>query len=306
MYDCKIIADSVAGNGVRLTTFEVTYPLIIHAEIMTHRVFSRNVASNRAIPVKKLIASVQENPFVPERFPKNQAGMQNAEWLEGDNAAAAEAQWLYARDQAVKFAESLQTLDVHKQISNRLLAPFLWTTAVITATEWDNFWSLRCHPMAQPEIQKIAYMMADAYKAGEPQPLGGGAWHLPYISTDTIYEIAGELYQEGKSNDEVHDAIIKVSIGRCARVSYLNHGEGNPWRKDLELAERLISSKHMSPTEHVATPETIADFYDGAEIIPTLAISYTPRFYGNFRGWKQYRKFIPNESGEACRTTVEQ
>jgi thymidylate synthase ThyX len=279
MYDCKIVADSIAQtNGVRLTTFEVTYPLIIHAEVMTHRVFSRNVASNRAIPVKKLIDSIVTDPFIPERFPKNQAGMQNSEWLEGNDASLAKHDWLLARDNAVKAAESMMELGVHKQIANRLLAPWLWTTAVITATDWDNFFGLRCHPMAQPEIQKIAYMMRDAYESNEPEYSAYGTWHLPYISTELIYEVSKEL--EHKDLDEVAEIIKKISIGRCARVSYLNHGEGNPWQKDLELAERLMENKHMSPTEHVATPMK----YDG--------------YLGNFKGWKQYRKLIVGESGQ--------
>lgn len=281
MYNCKIVADSIGQScGVRLTTFEVTYPLIIHAEIMTHRVFSRNVASNRAIPVKKLIDSVTTAPFIPERFPKNQAGMQNSDWLEGNDADLAKHDWLLARDNAVKAAESLMELGVHKQISNRLLAPFLWTTAVISATDWENFFSLRCHPMAQPEIQKIAYMMRDAYDSNEPDYLGVGSWHTPYVSKDLIYEVAGELYPT-HSEEEINDILLKISIGRCARVSYLNHGEGNPWQKDLELAVRLMDSKHMSPTEHVATPMLM------------------PHYLGNFRGWKQYRKTIEGESGQS-------
>lgn len=296
MYNCRIVADSVAENGARLTTFEVTYPLIIHAEVMTHRMFSRNVASNRAIPVKKLIASVEENPFVPEKFPKNQAGMQNSEWLEGTLAEAARMTWMRSRDSAVNHVKQLLEYDVHKQIANRLLAPFLWTTAVITATDWDNFWSLRCHKAAQPEIQKIAYMMRDAYEENEPKKITQGGWHLPYTSDKTIEDVKKVLETEihaghfnlfleqgvGTDTDtEFLDYLIKVSIGRCARVSYLNHGENNPVEKDFELCERLINSRHMSPTEHVATPLD------------------SNSYEGNFRGWKQYRKLLPGESGQS-------
>jgi thymidylate synthase ThyX len=284
-YQCKIVADSLASNGCRLTTFEVTYPLIIHAEIMTHRVFSRNVASNRAIPVKKLIDSVQNNPFVPEKFPKNQAGMQSAEWIESDTIGHQHclAEWLRARNNAVDAANHLMELGVHKQITNRLLAPFLWTTAVITATEWNNFFSLRCNPMAQPEIQKIAYMMRDAYQESIPKFLAHDQWHMPYITEEDSKSIATV---EGYSTDEdgvgfIYDiALRRVSIARCARVSYLTQNNERPLIEDLNLYDRLASARHLSPLEHVARP------------------SEDEEFHGNFRGWKQYRKFIEGESGE--------
>ncbi len=289
MYEAKIVADSIANNGARLVTFEVTYPLIIHAEILTHRVFSRNVASNRAIPVDKMVASVTDTPFIPEKFPLNKAGMQNEAWLESTDAEWAEKLWLEARDYAVGYARALEKIKVHKQITNRLLAPFLWTTAVISSTDWNNFWGLRCHEMAQEQIQKIAYMMRDLYEANEPTKLESGQWHLPYVTIHTQRAVAALLAQRALNGDvtpfsefdSVHlDLLKKVSIGRCARVSYLNHGDNNAPEKDIELCERLIASRHMSPTEHVACP-TPANLY-----------------CGNFRGWMQYRKFIEGESGE--------
>lgn len=289
-YDCKIVADSIAHNGARLTTFEITYPLIIHAEIMTHRVFSRNVASNRAIPVDKLISSVESNPFIPDRFPANQSGMQNSTWLEKEDYNLAVRKWLDARDSAVEHAVSLKDLGVHKQIANRLLAPFLWTTAVISSTEWNNFFTLRVDvelaesvndfkeydvindakefPFpAQREIQKIAFMMLKAYRKSEPKMLEIGEWHLPYVTKK-------EVEQFGE------DARL-LSAGRCGKVSYLTHGESNTPEKDISIArDKMVGNKHWSPVEHPATP---TDGYD---------------FCGNFRGWKQLRKFYAGESGE--------
>lgn len=286
-YECKIVADSVAENGCRLTTFEVTYPLIIHAEIMTHRVFSRNVASNRAIPVKKMLEAVQNSPFIPEKFPKNQAGMQSSEWLEGEEAQWARTKWLDARDSAVNHVASLLDLNVHKQITNRLLAPFLWTTAVISATEWKNFFSLRCNPMAQPEMQKIAYMMLDSYNNSNPQALKNGLWHLPYVAGGADHD--GKEFQEmyeylddsrGVTTANIVDKLAKVSIARCARVSYLTQNNERPFEEDLNLYTRLSTARHLSPLEHVAQPLSTAEFC------------------GNFRGWKQWRKFVAGESGE--------
>lgn len=282
-YQCKIVADSVAENGCRLTTFEVTYPLIIHAEIMTHRVFSRNVASNRAIPVTKSVSSVEDDPFVPSSFPKNQSGMQNSEWLEGTEAEKAKEEWLMARDSAVLSAKGLLGLNVHKQIANRLLAPFLWTTAVITATEWKNFFSLRCNSMAQPEMQKIAYMMKSSYTSSKPKRIGENEWHMPYITEKDRKEIStveGYSTDENGAGFEYLKALQRVSIARCARVSYLTQNSERPLLEDLTLYDRLVAPRHLSPLEHVAKP------------------SHKAEFFGNLRGWKSYRKFIPNESGE--------
>lgn len=267
MYKAKVIADSLAENGCRLTTIEATYPLIIHAEIMTHRMFSRNVASNRAIPSKRLIEEVKNNPFVPDRFPKNKPGMQNDDWLEGYEDMSAEKLWLLARKSAIRYAKNLSELGVHKQITNRLLSPFLWTTAVITATDWSNFFTLRCDSAAQPEIQIIAYMMKEAYTESQPVEKLKGEWHLPYVldAEKTSYEDIDQVY---------------ISAGRCARVSYLTHGENNTPEKDIELTKKLVESRHLSPLEHPAMAQ-ISDHYSS-----------------NFKGWYQMRKFILNESGE--------
>ena len=51
-----IAADSINVKGKRITTFIVTMPRIVLAELNTHRVFSRNSASSRAIPFTKMCA----------------------------------------------------------------------------------------------------------------------------------------------------------------------------------------------------------------------------------------------------------
>lgn len=286
-YKCKIIADSVAENKCRLVTFEVTFPLIVLAELNTHRMLSRNVASSRAIPVKKMIEAVQNNPFVPEKFPKNQSGMQNTEWLEGQDAENALATWLTAANYAVVTAETMLELNVHKQIANRLLAPFLWTTAVITATDWKNFFTLRCHEAAQPEIRKIAEMMREEYEKSEPTLLRKGEWHLPYINEETRTQVIAHVMEttqldtsEATLNLLVNLKLAEVSVGRCARVSYLRQSEDTDWKSDAELCQRLAENRHLSPFEHVAFPLVDATYY------------------GNVRGWNQYRKMLQGESGE--------
>jgi hypothetical protein len=79
MYDVKVLADSIyglsSGQTARITTMQVTFPRFILAEINTHRAFSRNSASSRAIPTEKIIEQVVTNPFIPETFNRRVKGM---------------------------------------------------------------------------------------------------------------------------------------------------------------------------------------------------------------------------------------
>lgn len=263
-YACRVLADSAAPNGARITTLEVTFPRIVLAEFNTHRMLSRNSASSRAIPVEKMLERVQRDPFIPAAWPKNQKGMQAEDDLDALASEAAAGEWLIARDRAVQQTQQLLSMRVHKQIANRLLEPWMWHTVIVTATEWENFFALRCHPMAQPEIRTAAEMMRDAMAASTPRPVALRGWHLPLVT-------------DGERATKEADW-VKVSVGRCARVSYLTHdGQRDP-AADVALCDKLVASGHMSPTEHVATPHQ------------------HPVFRGNFCGWVQYRKTLPNEA----------
>src|SRR5512135_1987029 len=139
MIKAQIICDSMAPSGVRLTTFVLTYPRFIHSEFMTHRVFSRNASSSRAIPVKKQIQEIIDNPVIPLAFTKNKAGMQGGAALDGEAHDKAVAAWLEGRDRAVEIANKLADLEVHKQYANRVLEPWAHITVVCTATDFANF-----------------------------------------------------------------------------------------------------------------------------------------------------------------------
>jgi hypothetical protein len=232
---------------------------------------SRNSASSRAIPTSKLIERVLKDPAVPLEWGKNKAGMSASDVLPGDLAQEAERVWLGARDAAVAHAQRLLDLDVHKQELNRLLEPFLWHTVIVSATEWENFFELRCAPNAQPEIRAAALLMLEAMNASLPQTLDYGQWHTPLLQPD---ESALDL-----------ETRRRVSAARCARVSYLTHQGLREIERDLELYERLRADRHLSPFEHVATPAP-----DGA-------------FQANFRGWLQMRReieaAIANEASSA-------
>ncbi|HEX2096694.1 MAG TPA: FAD-dependent thymidylate synthase [Solirubrobacterales bacterium] len=296
-FDAKVLADSRSPAGCRLTTLEATFPRFVLAEFNTHRVFSRNSASSRAIPIAKQLRRVLEHPYVPIEFGSNQPGMQAGPALEGAKLEAAEAEWQRARDDAVRRVLGLVTdpaevaaagdlvevltsveeatrerrrpdrwLNVHKQVANRLLEPFMWHTVIVTATEWENFWNLRCHSDAQPEIRLVAERMRAAVDASEPTAVGEGQWHLPLVR--------GEDREQAASEED----LVKVSVGRCARVSYLTHDGRRDLQADLDLHDRLIESGHMSPLEHPARP-----LPDGG-------------WCGNFRGWRSYRKEIAGEA----------
>lgn len=259
-YAARVLLDSVGPTGVRLTTLEVTFPRFVLAEFNTHRMFSRNSASSRAIPTNKLIERVEHDPVLPLEWGRNKAGMSASEILTPDEEVEARRVWLSARDAAVRHARQLVELKVHKQELNRVLEPFLWHTVIVSATEWENFFELRCAPAAQPEIRAAATLMRDAISASAATTLGEGGWHLPLVQPDER-ALPLELRK-------------KISAARCARVSYLTHGGTREREKDVDLYDRLKSERHLSPFEHVATPAGDA------------------RFYANFRGWRQMRAEI--------------
>lgn len=266
MIKTKIVLDSISGAGVRLTTFEVTFPRFVLAEFNTHRMLSRNASSSRAIPIEKVIEQIQKNPSQIVWWGKNQSGMQAKEELDAEGKAQAKTWWAMAQDKAIEYVRILANLKLHKQITNRLLEPFMNITVICTATDWSNFFALRCHEDAQPEIRELAFHMLRDYYNNIPRPIRSGEWHMPYI----------------REEDEALplDTKKKLSVARCARVSYLTHDGKRDIDKDLELYDRLLESGHMSPFEHVATP---------------MSTLVGHAYSGNFRGWIQFRKTLNDE-----------
>lgn len=263
MYESKIIKDSIC-NGFRLTTMQVTHPLVVHAEFMTHCMFARNASSSRAIPFKKVLEKVQQDPYIPTYWGKNQPGMQAKEELQGDQKILAQGAWLAAKNYAIVQAQELHDLGLHKQIVNRLLGPWMWITCCVTGDEgaWSNYCALRCHPDADPAIQKQAFMVRDAYSASVPEELEIGSWHLPYVDANEF---------------TIPTDTAKVSVGRCARVSYLTQeGKRDP-KEDIALHDRLVNSTpmHASPFEHVAKAR-------GGR-------------FAKYAGWESYRHTLEGE-----------
>jgi thymidylate synthase ThyX len=228
---------------------------------------TKSSASSRAIPVQKLIDRVMEDPWIPEHIGKNQKGMQATEMVDEDTRKKAIRVWMHARDEAVRHAMELVTLGIHKQVVNRILEPWMWITVVITGTEWNNFFALRDHPAAEPHFQELARRMRMLKEAHTPKQLEAGEWHFPFITPQ-------ELHQEDIAT------LIKVAVGRCARVSYLTHDGRRDIAEDVKLHDRLRDQNppHAAPFEHVAVALDV------------------PSRHGNLVGWKSYRMTLPNES----------
>jgi thymidylate synthase ThyX len=268
-YECQILADSISPDGKRLTTYSITFPRFILAEVNTHRALSRNSASSRAIPPEKQIQRVIDHPFVPE-FGSRVVGMGEGS-LDDESRNAAKRYWFDARDAAVAHANMLLQLNVDKSRINRLLEPFMWHTAIVSATEWSNFFALRDHPAAQGEFQIIARMMREAMEKSQPTPLLRGKYATPLLPLEQAVELGWERAKQ-------------ISAGRVARVSYDRAHEEETYEASMTRCQGLIQSGHLSPLEHVARPCREDEMH-----------------VGNFLGWQQYRAEIPYQEDFGAR-----
>lgn len=315
----RVIADSVSKANKRITTFELEYPRMIHSELMTHRVFSRNAMSSRAIPIKKMIAQVMESPAKPVEFGKNKAGMQSAGAHNALIGAgySAEAWWDLAALSAAKFAEGFADADYHKQVANRLLEPFQMMKTILTATELKNFFWLRVDEDADPTIRTLATLMHEAYEESVPELLVSGEWHTPYVGHEYIvadldHGLAEPVFNSYFVFDEVggkvyltQEEALAISASCCAQVSYriLNTTK----EKALDIYAKLLSGNkvHASPFEHQATPmefphiddeeaDPLAMFFSGG----LKGYTHVDRdgffWSGNLCGWVQHRQDVPN------------
>jgi thymidylate synthase ThyX len=279
----QVIASSMNEDGVVLTTIQACYPRFIHGEVMTHRVFSRNAMSSRAVPVAKMIEQVRNDPAMSVHWGANQPGMQAKMQVERIDAAIAE--WRLAAKQAAQRAEAMQYLGLHKQVANRVLEPYQWMHTIITSSKWGNFFELRDHDDAEPNIRELAIQTKEAMASTTPVTRGPirhesdktdpGRWHLPYVSSEerSFYPVS---------------VLRKLSAARCARVSYLTHDGANPdVDKDVALYDRLVGSKplHASPIEHQARP--LSTFGEAKFL------------QGNFHGWAQFRKMVELDTEES-------
>lgn len=276
MIEARIIEDSLnIKNGVRLTTFLLKYPRIIHSEFLRHRMISSSVSSTRAIPVEKALKNIDYNYFIP-KFTKNKKGMASNELLEAAEMNDATMVWDRMFNAIFEGVEELKKLGVHKQHASRPLEPFSFISQLATATDWENFFALRIDENAQPEIQELAKAMLKEYNSNSPRevdPTYAGDdvspyyfWHIPFRTKGII------------SSDFDNYLDLRRSVARCARLSYLTFDGESSDEKDLELFDKLLNSGHWSPFEHQAV------------------CSLSEEYSGNFNSWIQYRKVFNNEN----------
>ena len=314
----KVICDSISEQGVRLTTFEIEYPRIVMSEFNTMRAISKNSSSSRAIPVSKMLEHTKSINLKPIYFGSKKSGMQAGDELDGNDLINAKLFWEAALFDAVTWATELDELGVAKEVTNRLVEPFQLVKVVCTATDWDNFFNLRLHPDADPNICMLTYKMYQAMQESEPTELKDGEWHLPYV--EIVNAVKGDKNEPCKAycHPNGYDFLtleqaIKYSAASCASVSYRT--EGMTLEKADKIFDMLIKAEviHASPFEHLATPiskeiEIENSDYLTVGFINKVGDSNTWQqgithmnkqgqlCSGNLRGWLQYRHLLPNNT----------
>ncbi len=288
-WECRVEADSISPDGNRIISWVVSMPTLVHYQLIRHRMFSVSVSSLRAVPVQRLTDRVGADPYIPEVWGSNQKGMQPGEELDPAQARASQEDWRAALKNQLWYAGALKNRGVHKELVNKLLSPFSWTTMIITATDWKNFFQLRCHPDAQYEIRKLAEMMRSSLGNSFPRKIHPGQWHLPFISL---------------ADEECYplDVLVKISAARSARVSYETHEGKRDLSEDLRLAKDLLDHQppHSGPWEHQATPDK--EWLWKKTIIQAMIKEHPLQeherwmdnilYSANFKGWQSQRYLL--------------
>lgn len=314
----KPILGSIGPAGQKIASLELRYPRPIHAELMTHRAFSRNASSSRAIPVAKLIAEAIDDYAEPLHWGLNERGMQATTELTGEDLQFVKMEWHRARLYAIERAKDMASRNASKQLVNRILEPYTHITVIVTSTNWANFLKLREDAAAEPHIRILAGEVRKALETMFFKPLKPGMWHLPYVTENDRDEVCFD-HGAGSNTLAFWEILQKVSTARCARVSYLNHDGTTPnIEADVQLYDRLCNSGtlHASPMEHQASPDQrfacrVLQTRANPEIrIPNDDGSFTianegawneekwlkPELHGNLWGFIQYRKTLPGEA----------
>lgn len=286
MLSAKLVLHSINPDGQPLLTWLLTYPRFFHQDILTHRQFSKNCASSRAIPVNVFIEAVRKEPATPIYWGLNRAGMGACEEVEDKEGA--KAWWLEACELALKQAEKGRDLKLAKEIVNRVIEPYQHMTTLLSGTSFDNFYDLRrSQPNgAQPEFMALTDMMIDIHEKSTPVQLNWGEWHIPLVDQDDYDRAHIHVLKRVEtlptfSLEEIEartkSTILKMATARAARTSYTKHDKICTIDDDIVRFESLKTSKHMSPFEHCAK-------------------AVQNEHSSNFVGYRQLRKFV--ETGE--------
>jgi thymidylate synthase ThyX len=347
MISAEVVCDSLSVHGPRLTTFRLRYPKFLHGELMTHRVLSRNASSSRAVPTERLLVEVRddglratfvwwgadqrgmqalselsdakdglnENLMTREQHEPHDTGWGDTSFVETSPRERQMIYWRKAALDAAKWAELSERNGAHKQLVNRMLEPYSHINVLATATEWDNFFGLRLHRDAQPEMRELAVRMWEARRSSEPRLIGPGSWHLPFVTMgdpgvdEDAEPVRAHAAERGVETLEV---CKMVSVARCARVSYedFTTGKRSTVANDVKLYDRLLAGLsdpaqplHASPTEHQATPDEQFTWnaptrkrHGGLWETEKRVDWRNRREHGNLVGWRQLRKMLPGEA----------
>lgn len=305
--EVDVIANSISKKEKEILTYELVYPRVVHSELMTHRMLSKNSASSRAIPVPKVIEMVRNNPAMLSRYGSNQAGMQD-KGFEHDEPVVFHGKFYTIREAwklgagfMCDLAEAIHGAGYHKQVGNRLLEPFQWMKVVLTGTEFENFFWLRDHEAADPTIAELAKKMFEAKQRSNPVLLNEGDWHVPYFENGYwIAEREGMAGLAVNSSGITLQEALDISASCCAQVSYRKLDKSQE-KADTVISRLNLDGKHpedpahASPTEHQATPMA-----GGPMAFNSFPAGYTSyhkdlgMMSGNLAGWIQYRQLIPN------------
>ena len=322
----EIVGHSLSPQGDELISVLCTFPRITLAEVNTHRMLSKNTSSSRAIPFKKMVEAVQENPFIPIAWQKEHTGMQGTEYLtEKEDIEYAIGTWLHARDAAIQEAKIITSgAGVTKQLTNRLLEPFMWTTMLSTGSKegWDNFFKLRnsvyevftlsglYNVKSCKEARELA-LYPDEFKTFEialQHNKGQAEIHMMNLA-EKIYDCiqesvpkqlkAGEWHvpfidrfesysdKEDGSDFDLND--IKISVALAARTSYTVVGDEKEidYSKMIGLHDRLIAQNppHSSPMEHACQAVTDEEYNNSFK-------GQEKGWFRNYKGFKSYRQVI--------------
>lgn len=266
-------------NDTAIATLRCTYPRYIHSEVMTHRMFSRNSASSRATPTKVLLERIRSNPAFFTQLGINQSGMNASQVLNEKQAEEFKSEWLeMANLVADKVENWTEKYNLHKQVVNRILEPFMMTTTIITATEWDNFFMTRLAEGVEPTMYDLADCMFTALTTAKvfcdtqnQTHSTIACMHLPFVDIEEI------------QNEPLGDC-VKHSVARCARCTIMSNvtKKKSTLEEDAKLFDRLITAKptmHASPFEHQA-----------------VATKSREAYFNLRGGWMSYRYFLENQT----------
>lgn len=295
-------ASICATTGARIDTLILEYPRVVHSQLLTHRVFSKNSSSTRAIPLEKAIQQILDNP-AEYVWTVNQAGMQGELVPSGELHDELEEAYGVAMNDAVDSARELASLGAHKQNAGRLLEPFQNIKIVLTSTEWANWDWLRDHEAAQGEIAELARAISEARAKAEPMVLQPGELHVPFVERSPSSHRHSQMRYYGKDHEALTpEEALLVSMSVCAQTSYRNSDYS--LEKAIDMRSKLLDSDHVhaSPSEHQAiamsgylTPSRFLHEHrlqsDCAQGVTHMDMK--GNFWsGNFKGFIQHRQLI--------------